>query len=191
MIQFARSDGAAVQTVGLPSGTNWTSPDTGVDHVVVQGQMGSGAPGVYAFDNVDLLDQSVTPTLVVADARSPSESPTNEAVAYLRDDADGHAQVWVSDLPSVGVPHTQQVTSDPIDHSNPTWSPDNLTIAFDEGTAVLTAKVDGSQAAAPVAVPGLSGVPAYEIGGAALASRAPETTAIRPPSPSLEPCGSQ
>ena len=171
VIQFARSDGAPVQTVGLPSGTNWTSPDTGIDQVVVQGQVGSGAPGVYAFDNVDLFDQSVTPTLVVADASSPSESPTNEAVAYVRDDADGHAQVWVTNLPSVGFSHTQQITSDPVDHSNPTWSPDNATIAFDEGAAVFTAKVDGSQAAAPVAVPGLSGAPAYEVGGAALALR--------------------
>src|SRR5262249_61140325 len=54
-----------------------------------------------------------------------------------------------------------QVRSDGGAHGAPPWSPDSTKIAFNEGSAVLTALADGSQAATPQSA-GLTGAPAYE-----------------------------
>ncbi len=171
VIQFARRDGGPVDTVALPTGTNWTSPDVGIDQVVVQGQQGAATPGVYAFNASDVGSTSITPTLVVANATDPAASPGAERVAFLRDDGSGHAQIWVVDLPPAGPGTPVQITADAADHSHPTWSPDGETIAFDEGSAVYTARSDGSQSAAPVAVPDLDGIPAYETSGSSVGHR--------------------
>lgn len=171
VIQFARRDGGPVETIPLPASMNWTSPDAGIDQIVVQGQQGATDAGVYAFDASDIGSASATPTLVVGNATEPSAAPDSERVAFRRDDANGHAQIWVVNLPPAGPGTPVQITADAVDHSHPTWSPDGETVAFDEGSAVFTAAADGSQSTKPVAVPGLDGVPAYELSGSSVGER--------------------
>ncbi len=103
-------------TINLDDGTNWTHPDGGVGStIVLQGQVGNGAPGVYSIDESNLFDATVTPTLVQSSASNPAASPIDNSVAYIASDG-SHAQVWVK---PDGGGAAVQVTSDAVDHSNP------------------------------------------------------------------------
>ena len=155
-IEFEVGTSGDWNTINLDDGTNWTHPDGGAGTtIVLQGQVGSGSPSVYSIDELSVFDDTVTPTLLQSNASSPTASPIDNSVAFIRDDASSHAQVWVFN-PDTNT--TTQVTSDAVDHSNPTWSPDGKTIAFDEGTSVFTAPAAGGTASAA----NLTGVPAYQ-----------------------------
>jgi putative cell wall-binding protein len=170
VLQYAMSPGGSVHTIALAPTINWTHPDAGPQDIVVQGQHGTDAPGIYWLSAFELQLAPEHATLLVQDGSSPAASPTSNQAAFLRDDAAGHAQVWVITLTDAtsGV----QVTSDPVDHSNVTWSPDGTTLAFNEGNAVYTVKADGSQATALVPVTVSAGAPAYEVGNPSTLLRA-------------------
>lgn len=159
VLEYSTGDGQGTNLVALPTDTNWTFPDGGLGtKILVQGQQGAGQPNIYAIDETNLADDSVDPgSPVVTNGSSPAAAPDDSSIAFLRSTG-GHVQVF-DYIPATDT--TVQVTSDAADHSNPTWSPDGTTIAFDEGTDVFTAAADGSQAGSPVGA-GLSGVPAYQ-----------------------------
>ncbi|HEY9483249.1 MAG TPA: cell wall-binding repeat-containing protein, partial [Micromonosporaceae bacterium] len=156
IIQFGTGDTQGWNTINLDSGTNWTFPDGGAGTtILVQGEpTGGGVTSIYSIDELNLFDDTVTPTLVQSNASSPAAGPLDNSVAYIASDG-SHAQVWVK---PGGGGAAVQVTSDAVDHSNPTWSPDGKTIAFDEGTSVFTAPAAGGT---PTPA-NLTGVPAYQ-----------------------------
>ena len=136
----------------------YSSPDGGPDGVIVLASNNGASSDVVEISEADLFSTSVvTPTLVVANGSEPSVSPDGTHVAFVRSDGT-HDQIVVTDMSGE---NPVEVTSDAVDHSAPTWSPDSTTIAFNEGSAVFTALADGSQAASPQAE-NLTGAPAYE-----------------------------
>lgn len=156
VIQYASVSGGPSETVPLPSGTNWTHISTGGSQFYVQGQQGSGPSSIYKFGWFPGQTDPVVPTLVVAGAANPAVF--GDEYAYTKDDAGGHAQVWVGvGGNSVGFPI--QVTSDPVDHTKVRAF--GNTVAFDEGDAIYTAQVLGNTATTPEIVPGLTGVAAF------------------------------
>jgi hypothetical protein len=152
-------------TVQLPNTlSDIRHPDAATNGVIVFSALGdvNDPEGVYSITRDQVFATSViASTLVVSNATQPSISPDGAKVAWIRL-TDDVQQVFVSDVTGDNV---VQVTSDAGDKDALTWSPDGSTIAFrnngSDGT-IDTAAADGSQAAAPILVPGLTGVPAYQ-----------------------------
>src|SRR5262249_32853666 len=134
---------------------DYTNPDAGPDGTLVfqKTPHAGGTSEIWGY--VD--PTSAIAEQLVTDAASPSISPDGQHLAFVRVDS-GFAQIFVSDLHGGSL---VQVTKDATDHDNPTWSPDGSTIAFNEGTAVLTVPADGSGATSPRTVTDLTGLPAY------------------------------
>ena len=159
VIQYASVNGGPIETVPLPSGTNWTHI-TGDGNYYVQGQQGGNPSSIYRFSWFPGQADPVVPTLLVTGAANPADLD-DEEYAFTKDDASGHAQVWVGARGNtVGFPI--QITSDPVDHTNVRADGTDGTIAFNEGDAVYTAQVLGSTATTPKIVPGLNGVAAFQ-----------------------------
>ena len=158
VIQYSNVNGGPSETVPLPSDTNWTHISTGGGQLYVQGQQGNGPSSIYKFSWFPGQTDPVVPTLVVAGAANPAAFGSDGEYAYTKDDAGGHAQVWVGvGGNSVGFPI--QVTSDPVDHMKVRAFAN--TVAFDDGDAIYTAQVLGNTATTPEIVPGLTGVAAF------------------------------
>ncbi|MEV4821713.1 cell wall-binding repeat-containing protein [Micromonospora sp. NPDC049274] len=137
-------------------GMHYLNPDTNLSfRLVVQRQADSGgAPtgtpeiGIINFGNF----QQIT-----TDASNPSISPDGTRVAFVRSDGT-HRQIWVSNLSGGDL---VQVTSNPVDHDNPTWSPSGQVIAFSQGDTVAEVTASGSTADTPT-VTAKAGRPAYQ-----------------------------
>ncbi|MER7460381.1 cell wall-binding repeat-containing protein [Micromonospora sp. NPDC126480] len=139
---------------------HYRNPDGGPDQKVVfqrQEDNGSGSPtgqsSVVLYDPAKPADQRIT--VIDDNGSNPALSPDGTKVAFVR-----AGQIVVSDLSGA---NEVVVTSNAGTKDNPVWSPDGKTIAFNQGsTPVATAAANGSQAAAPINVPGASGKPAYQ-----------------------------
>jgi hypothetical protein len=159
---------ASVSIGGQLGGLEWISPydskhylnpDGGSGSLVVfqrQDDNGSGQPsGQPAVMVYDASLEYGKTKLVDDNGSNPSISPDGSRVAFVR-----AGRIVVSDLRGE---NEVTVTPEGVQYDDPTWSPDGRTLAFSEATStrpVYTALADGS--AAPVAVPGLNGVPAYQ-----------------------------
>lgn len=144
-----------------PLGVSYNNPDGGLGGLIVFDATSATGTDVVALSDSGLT-HNVRPTTLVANASQPAVTVTTRTeIAFVRPDSHGHAQIWAS---GVNDTNLVQVTSDPVDHSNPTWAPNQSTtpvIAFDEGNSVFTAASDGSTAANPTPT-GLTGPPAYQ-----------------------------
>ena len=144
-----------------PPGVTYNNPDGGLGGLIVFDATSASGTDVVALTDSGLT-HNTKPTTILTNASQPAVTITRRTeIAFVRPDADGHAQIWAS---GVNDTNLVQVTSDPVDHSNPTWAPNQSTtpiIAFDEGTSVFTAASDGSNAANPTPT-GLTGPPAYQ-----------------------------
>ncbi|MEU4566500.1 cell wall-binding repeat-containing protein [Micromonospora sp. NPDC023956] len=113
----------------------------------------TGQPAVMLYD--DSIELGSKTRLLDDNGANPSISPDGSRVAFVRD-----GRIVVADLRGE---NEVRLTPEGVQYDHPTWSPDGRTLAFSSATGarqVYTAVADGS--AAPVAVPGLNGVPAYQ-----------------------------
>ncbi|WP_159079645.1 cell wall-binding repeat-containing protein [Plantactinospora sp. BC1] len=135
---------------------HYLNPDaTGVDWgFVFQAQPNEGGR-LVGEPWVGMWDYALGQRKVVDNAANPAISPDGIRLAFVRSDG-SHQQIFVYDLRDG---RTVQVTSNPVDHDHPVWSPTGSRIAFSDGSGVATVRPDGSGYAM---VPGLSGVPAYQ-----------------------------
>ena len=144
-----------------PAGVTYNNPDGGRDGLIVFDATGATGTDAVVITESQLL-HGTKPTTIVANASQPAIAPGGLLeVAFVRPDSDGHDQIWASGFNGANL---VQITSDPVDHSNPTWAPNQDTtpvIAFDEGNSVFTAPSDGSAARNPTPT-GLTGPPAYQ-----------------------------
>ncbi|MFC4016776.1 cell wall-binding repeat-containing protein [Micromonospora sp. GCM10011542] len=161
----------ATEQVGGLLGNSWLSPRDGKHYlnpdggpgrlVVFQRQDDNGSGQPTGQPAVMLYDGSQEGferwRLVDDDGSNPSISPDGSRVAFVR-----AGRIVVSDLAG-----GNEVTVTPagVQYDNPTWSPAGTSLAFSRVTStgawpVYTALADGT--AAPSAVPGLDGVPAYQ-----------------------------
>lgn len=152
-IHYSFTDGGETGKVIGDASNDYTHPDAGPNGSLVFEKTASGGGTSEIWGYTSASDN--TAELMVSDAASPAIAPDGQHLAFIRTTS-GHAQVFVSDLSGGNV---VQVTTDAVEHDNPTWSPDGATIAFNEGSAVKTAAANGSSGT-PIAT-GLSGTPAY------------------------------
>jgi hypothetical protein len=144
-----------------PAGTTFDNPDGGPNGLIAFDATTGSDTKVVEIAESRLLVLSASTTIVTSGSQ-PAISPSDPSeVAFVRRDSDGHAQIWRS---GSNDGRLVQITSNPVDHSNPTWAPDQNSmpvIAFDEGDKVFTAPSDGSNPDNPAAT-GLTGTPAYQ-----------------------------
>lgn len=144
-----------------PAGTTYDNPDGGPNGLIAFDATTGSNTKVVEITESQLLVLSASTTTVTTGSQ-PAISPSDPTeVAFVRPDAHGHAQIWRSGSNDA---HLVQITSNPVDHSNPTWAPDQSAtpvIAFNEGDKVFTAPSDGSNPSAP-ATTGMTGTPAYQ-----------------------------
>src|SRR5262249_17836306 len=153
-LSFSALDGPQT-TISAGGAFDYTHPDAGPDGKLVFQRNAddgngnpTGTPEVWFYDPAAGSDPSSRASLITGNASAPALSPDATHVAFVRSDG-SHNQIWISDLLGGNL---VQVTSNAVEHNNPTWSPDGLTIAFNNnGTAVYKAPADGSGAASPTA----------------------------------------
>ncbi|MGI5212853.1 cell wall-binding repeat-containing protein [Plantactinospora sp. CA-290183] len=145
-----------MRQISPDDGRHYLNPDTGSgQRIVVQRQEDAGGEPT-GTPEIGFLAPDSGYTTIAANASKPSLSPDGTRVAFIRSDGE-YDQVWVCDLAGGDL---VQVTSNPVHHDEPAWSPHGLVIAFSQGGRVYQARPDGSDAANPLSA-GLSGKPAY------------------------------
>jgi len=157
LVWSEKSNGGHFRIVGSTSGLDtgitpvtpldaneYTDPDGGPDGRVVFERNGTE---VVLWDGSGTASGDFTDVVAGAD---PSMSPAGNRVAYV-----SGGQIWTADLN--GANPTQVTNEASAAFSNPTWSPDGLTIAFNSGTAVKTVLVSSGV----VSNSALNGIPAY------------------------------
>ncbi|WP_051899865.1 cell wall-binding repeat-containing protein [Streptomyces aureus] len=82
----------------------------------------TGTPAVWVYDGPTKAFKKVA-----ADADEPSMSPDGQSLVFTRSVA-GHKQLFTIKADGTGL---TQVTTDPIDHNRPAWSPKGDRIAYD------------------------------------------------------------
>ncbi|WCH91594.1 cell wall-binding repeat-containing protein [Streptomyces moderatus] len=82
----------------------------------------TGTPAVWVYNG-----PTKTFTKVVANADEPSMSPDGQSLVFTRTVA-GHKQLFTVKVDGTGL---TQVTTDPVDHNRPAWSPKGDRIAYD------------------------------------------------------------
>lgn len=148
-------------TITPDDGFHYTHPDEGPNGLLVfqrqanSGGTPTGTPEVWRLDPT-----TGEVSVVISNASHPAVSPDGARVAFVRSDGTNN-QIFTSDLSGANL---MQVTSNATAHDNPVWSHNGATIAFNTGTAgaVATAPANGSGAANPTPVAGLTGLPAYQ-----------------------------
>jgi hypothetical protein len=137
---------------------NYTNPDGGPNGKVAyqrntnSGGTITGTPEVWLGDfNTGATQQLLT------DASQPAV--TADKVAFVRSDG-AHQQIFVASYDASGAGAVTQLTTDAVDHANPTFSADGADIAFNhpDGTVGLVAAAGGAVRTAS----GLKGTPAYQ-----------------------------
>jgi len=142
-------------------GFHYLNPDTGADQrIVVQRQADSnGTP--TGTPTIGIIEPGSPFRQIAGNAGNPSISPDGTRVAFVRE-VGGFDQIVAQDLDG-GNP--VQVTTNAVDHDNPTWHPSGDFIAFNQGSGTATDRVflgrAGGQDAATPLDQGLTGVPAY------------------------------
>ncbi|GIG85069.1 hypothetical protein Pen02_00050 [Plantactinospora endophytica] len=147
------SGGFLPRQVTPADGKHYSNPDSGPGSTFVYQSQGGGADAPSGTSQVGVFDGSSF-TTIADDASNPSISPNGKKVAFVRG-----GQIYVANIDGTGV---VAVTSNAATHDHPTFSPTGTTVAFAQGTGVATALADGSQAANPVPVAGLAGIPSYQ-----------------------------
>ncbi|MFY1689178.1 cell wall-binding repeat-containing protein [Plantactinospora sp. WMMB782] len=134
-------------------GRHYLNPDSGPGALFVYQVQGGSADAPSGPSEVGVFDGSGFQE-ILDDASNPSVSPNGKRVAFVRG-----GQIYAADITGDNV---IAITSNAVAHDHPTWSPDGSTIAFTNGSGVATAPANGSGAANPTPVSGLSGVPSYQ-----------------------------
>jgi putative cell wall-binding protein len=147
-----------VQSLLTDSGYDFTNPDAGPNNKLAYQRntdvngTSTGTPEVWVGD----FDTGQTTQLIV-DGSQPAISDTK--VAFVRSDG-AHQQIFVAPYDATGAGQATQLTTDAVDHTNPTFDADGSHITFSRpGGALGTVAVTGG---ADTAVSGLTGVPAYQ-----------------------------
>ncbi|MER5912759.1 cell wall-binding repeat-containing protein [Streptomyces sp. NPDC001982] len=83
--------------------------------------------GVYVYDG-----SAKTVKRVLTDAGQPAFSPDGTKLAFVRNDADGNAQIFTANADGTDV---KQITTGPRQFANPSWSPTGTRIVFDAHTS--------------------------------------------------------
>jgi Tol biopolymer transport system component len=152
---------SATTPVSPDDSLDYTHPDGGPNGIVVLQRQAddSGTPTGQA-DVMKYDSNTGQMTLLFTNGSSPAISPDGSRIAFVRSNG-VHDQILTATASGDAI---IPVTSDDVDHDNPAWSPDGLTLAFNTGVlgAVATAKADGTDAASPSIQDDLSGLPAYE-----------------------------
>jgi putative cell wall-binding protein len=140
------------------AGYDYTNPDAGPGSVVAyqrntdSGGTATGVPEVWIAN----FATGSTPRLLTEGGQP---TVTADRVAFVRSDGT-HQQIWVQSYDATGVTGTPlQLTSDASDHSNPTFSYDGKSVAYQnpDGTVSVVPVTGGSATAS-----GLNGTPAYQ-----------------------------
>jgi putative cell wall-binding protein len=137
---------------------DYTSPDAGPNGVVAyqrntdSGGTATGTPEVWIAN----FETDSTPRLLTEGSQP---AVTADKVAFVKSDGT-HQQIWVQSYDATGVTGTPlQLTTDASDHTNPTFSYDGNSVAYQnaDGTVSLVSATGGSATAS-----GLKGTPAYQ-----------------------------
>ncbi|MFL6116635.1 MAG: cell wall-binding repeat-containing protein [Catenulispora sp.] len=121
-----------------PAGLGLSAPDVAADDadsIVVQTTDGAGNNGVsvVSYDSAgkQALTQIVAPGPVTAGGWAPTISPDGQTVVFVRNDADGDAQLFATSFQGSAWSAPKQITWMTGIHSAPIYEGDDTTVAFE------------------------------------------------------------